>query len=155
MPDYQLIELSSDPFDARSLAGADSVGLDTEFMRERTFFAELCLVQLALPGNIVCIDPLGDVDNAVADCFWDALCDVEWVVHSARQDIEVISQASGRMPRAIFDTQVAAALLGFQPQIGYAGLVKTLFDVELDKSHTRCFSTLQRTFVSSCRRARS
>ena len=49
----------------------------------------------------------------------------------------MIFQACGRMPHAIFDTQVAAALLGMQPQVGYAGLVKTLFDVELDKSHTR------------------
>ena len=61
----------------------------------------------------------------------------EWVVHSARQDIEVISQASGRMPASVFDTQIAAALLGFQPQMGYGGLVKELFGVELDKTHTR------------------
>jgi ribonuclease D len=58
-------------------------------------------------------------------------------VHSARQDIEVIYQAAGSMPGKLFDTQVAAALLGYQPQIGYAGLVKELFDVELPKSHTR------------------
>jgi ribonuclease D len=61
----------------------------------------------------------------------------EWVLHSGRQDLEVIYQAAGRLPGTIFDTQVAAALLGFQPQIGYAGLVRELFDVELDKSHTR------------------
>jgi ribonuclease D len=61
----------------------------------------------------------------------------QWVVHSARQDIEVIFQTSALMPTALFDTQVAAAFLGLQPQIGYGGLVKELFGVELDKSHTR------------------
>jgi ribonuclease D len=61
----------------------------------------------------------------------------DWVVHSARQDIEVIYQLAGAMPESIFDTQVAAGLLGFPAQMGYAGLVKELFDVEIHKSHTR------------------
>ena len=63
--------------------------------------------------------------------------DCPWVVHSARQDIEVLYHSSNRMPGTLFDTQIAAALLGFAPQLGYAGLVKELFGVELAKSHTR------------------
>ncbi len=112
----------------------DPVAVDTEFMRERTYFAQLCLVQLATPDEIYCVDPLAGDD--LAD-FWTILCARTWVIHSARQDIEVIYQASGRMPDALFDTQVAAGLLGFQTQIGYAGLVEALFDVKLPKSHTR------------------
>ena len=108
-------------------------------MRERTYFAELCLIQIATDSQIVCADPLsghGKADSPDSS-FWDSLMRPEWVVHSARQDLEVIYQLAGKMPAQIFDTQVAAAFLGFQPQIGYAGLVKELFGVELDKSHTR------------------
>ena len=60
-----------------------------------------------------------------------------WVLHSGRQDIEVVYQTCGFMPATLFDTQIAAAMLGFQPQIGYAGLVSELFGIELAKSHTR------------------
>ena len=112
----------------------DPVAVDTEFMRERTYFAQLCLIQLATPDEIVCVDPLAGDDMTN---FWEVLCRRTWVLHSARQDIEVIYQACGRMPNGIFDTQVAAGLLGFQAQIGYAGLVEALFDVQLPKSHTR------------------
>ena len=59
------------------------------------------------------------------------------VLHSARQDIEVIYQTAQFMPASIFDTQIAAGLLGFAPQMGYASLIKELFDTELAKSHTR------------------
>lgn len=116
------------------LDGVDAIGVDTEFMRERTFFSQLCLVQVSTPADIYCVDPLGDDD---LDEFWGALVKPDWVAHSARQDIEVLYQVSNRMPRSLFDTQIAAALLGFQPQLGYAGLVKELFEVELPKSHTR------------------
>jgi ribonuclease D len=119
---------------AAELANYDVVGVDTEFMREKTFFAQLCLLQVATPDCVWCVDPLGDKDMGE---FWARACQREWVVHSARQDIEVVFQSTSTMPAALFDTQVAAALLGMQPQIGYAGLVKSLFNVELPKSHTR------------------
>ena len=110
------------------------VGVDTEFMREKTFFAQLCLVQIASPDCVWCVDPLatGELDR-----FWELACNRTWVVHSARQDIEVVFQSFDSMPRTLFDTQVAAGLLGMQPQIGYASLVKELFGVELQKTHTR------------------
>lgn len=110
------------------------LGVDTEFMREKTFFAQLCLVQLATQDRVYCVDPL--TGNPM-QAFWDETFKKTWIVHSARQDIEVIFQSSGAMPANLFDTQVAAALLGMQPQIGYAGLVKELFDVDIPKSHTR------------------
>ena len=110
------------------------IGVDTEFMRERTFFSQLCLVQLSTDDEIYCVDPLSGED--MAD-FWQAINASTWVLHSSRQDIEVIYQTAGFIPASIFDTQIAAAMLGFAPQMGYAGLIKELFDVELAKAHTR------------------
>ena len=119
---------------ANSLPQSQDIGLDTEFMREKTFFAELCLVQIATADGIFCVDPLNGTDMQP---FWSSALEVPWVVHSARQDIEVIYQSAGKMPTQLFDTQVAAALLGYAPQMGYATLVQELFEVELPKSHTR------------------
>ena len=116
------------------------IGVDTEFMRERTFFSQLCLVQLATNDEIYCVDPLSgeEMDN-----FWQAIDTCTWVLHSSRQDIEVIYQTAGFIPASIFDTQIAAALLGFAPQMGYAGLIKELFDVDLAKAHTRANWTMR------------
>ncbi|MDJ0919073.1 MAG: ribonuclease D [Woeseiaceae bacterium] len=112
----------------------DRIGVDTEFLREKTFLAQLCLIQVATREQIYCIDPLRSSDYAA---MWEALCRPEWVVHSGRQDIEVIYQTAARMPSSLFDTQVAAGLLGYAPQMGYANLVEELFDVQLPKTHTR------------------
>jgi ribonuclease D len=132
MPDYQLVEQPDSI--ASDLGRHEFVGVDTEFMREKTFFAELCLVQIATGSAIYCVDPLGG-DPMVT--FWEALMRDTWVLHSGRQDIEVIYQTAERMPASIFDTQIAAGLLGHAPQLGYATLVKELFNAEIDKTHTR------------------
>jgi len=132
MPHYELIE---DPNSmVPELQKLELLGVDTEFMRERTYFAQLCLTQIAGPDEIWCVDPLSGYQQ---EEFWKELLAHEWVVHSARQDIEVIYQAAGAMPTSIFDTQIAAGLLGFPAQMGYAGLLKELFDVEIHKTHTR------------------
>jgi len=132
MPDFTLVD---DPASIASrLDDAAAIGVDTEFMREKTYFAELCLVQLSAGSDIYCVDPLG---GGALDAFWDTVLAKTWVAHSARQDIEVVYQAAGRMPAGLFDTQVAAGLAGYAPQIGYANLVETLFDARLPKSHTR------------------
>ncbi|MBT8087234.1 MAG: ribonuclease D [Gammaproteobacteria bacterium] len=132
MPHYQFVDRPETLTSA--LGGFERIGVDTEFMREKTYYAELCLVQVATPDEIYCIDPLDDGDHAE---FWASLLAQPWVAHSARQDIEVVWQTAGAMPAEIFDTQVAAGLLGYPPQMGYAGLVEELFDVKMDKSHTR------------------
>ena len=119
---------------ATDLTSFDHVGVDTEFMRERTFFSQLCLVQVSTPDEILCVDPLS---RHPMDGFWGDLNQCTWVIHSGRQDIEVILHTANFMPASIFDTQVAAGLLGMAPQIGYAGLIKELFDIEIPKSHTR------------------
>ena len=132
MPHYQFVE-QPDAL-APDLTRHEQVGVDTEFMREKTYFAQLCLVQISTTDEIFCVDPLTESGK---DDFWRELLARDWVVHSARQDIEVVVQTAGKMPISIFDTQVAAGLLGFPAQMGYAGLVKELFDVDMDKSHTR------------------
>jgi ribonuclease D len=123
-----------------SLSSQRRVGVDTEFMRERTYFSQLCLVQVSSGSDIFCVDPLGNSpenSGATADAFWQSLMQIPWVLHSGRQDIEVVSQSALKFPVSVFDTQIAAALLGYAPQMGYAGLVDELFDVQLAKSHTR------------------
>lgn len=132
MPDYLFVD-QPDTLN-KSLAGHERLGVDTEFMREKTYFAQLCLIQISTPDHIYCVDPLVAADQTK---FWQQLLAESWVVHSARQDIEVVYQTAGSMPSAIFDTQIAAGLLGMPAQLGYAGLVKELFDVEMAKSHTR------------------
>ncbi len=134
MPDYSYIDLSQPDAACDALADAGRIGVDTEFMRERTYAAELCLVQFAVGDRLWCADPLGAGDLSP---FWDALLAPAWVVHSGRQDFEVILASAGSLPRDVFDTQVAAALLGHPPQLGYANLVADLFDVDLEKSQTR------------------
>ena len=144
MPDYQFVDLRTDDLLATTIATQPRIGIDTEFIREKTFQAQLCLVQIATEDEIFCADPMGldvrglDVRKSErARELWRAITKPVWVVHSARQDLEVIYQTVNLMPMEIFDTQVAAALLGYQPQIGYGNLVKELFDVELAKTHTR------------------
>jgi ribonuclease D len=132
MPHYQFVD-EPDTL-VPELQRQDQIGIDTEFMRERTYFAQLCLTQIATADETWCVDPLA---GHAQDAFWKEILTHDWVLHSARQDIEVIYQTAGSMPTSIFDTQIAASLLGFPAQMGYAGLVKELFDVEIHKTHTR------------------
>ncbi len=132
MPHYQLVD-QPDTLEP-VLLRQEHLGVDTEFMREKTYFAQLCLLQIATPGEIYCVDPLTESSQ---QSFWRQLLARDWVVHSARQDIEVVYQTAGAMPTSLFDTQIAAGLLGYPAQMGYAGLVNELFGIEMDKSHTR------------------
>ena len=132
MPEYSFVDHPDNIH--QDITGHAQLGVDTEFMREKTYFAQLCLLQISTRDAIYCVDPL--VENG-QEKFWKQLLAGSWVVHSARQDIEVVYQTAGAMPREIFDTQIAAGLLGMPAQVGYAGLVKELFDVDMAKSHTR------------------
>ena len=132
MPEYQFVDHPDNI--SQNITGHEQLGVDTEFMREKTYFAQLCLVQISTRDSIFCVDPL--VKNSQTE-FWKQLLSSNWVVHSARQDIEVVSQTVDAMPSKIFDTQIAAGLIGMPAQVGYAGLVKELFDVTMAKSHTR------------------
>jgi ribonuclease D len=120
---------------AAALAGAEAVGLDTEFMRERTYYAQLCLVQLGSERQAVCIDPLAFPSLDALRPLMSAPQPCK-ILHAARQDMEVLAPAVGTV-RNVFDTQVAAALAGFPAQVGYADLVRQVLGVELHKSQTR------------------
>jgi ribonuclease D len=120
---------------AASVAAAPALALDTEFMREKTYRADLCLLQLAHDGAAVCVDPLAVLDLAALVPVLTAPGCTK-VMHAARQDLEVLLPAVG-LVQPVFDTQVAAGLAGFPAQIGYAELVRRLLGVELDKAHTR------------------
>ncbi len=126
-------------FCARAHA-APYVTVDTEFLRERTYYSKLCLVQLALPpagdedGDAVLVDPLSEdlsLDPLVA-LFRDT--SVVKVFHAARQDLEIFSIEFGVIPEPLFDTQVAAMVCGFGEQVGYETLVKRIARAGLDKS---------------------
>jgi ribonuclease D len=139
MPEYQFVDLQTDDRIGTIIREQSRIGVDTEFAREKTFFSELCLIQIATESMIYCADPMGleGRNDDRGKAIWRSLTGPAWVIHSGRQDLEVIYQTVGVVPEEVFDTQVAAALLGYQPQIGYGNLVKELFDIELAKSHTR------------------
>ncbi len=120
---------------AAHLAAAPAVGLDTEFLRERTYRAELCLIQLATPGHAACVDPLAlkELEPLIASLVADRPVKV---MHASRQDVEVLFPITG-LVRPIFDTQIAAALTGMPAQIGYGELVRRALGTDLAKSHTR------------------
>lgn len=110
--------------------------LDTEFVRERTYFARLCLVQVAVGPRIVLVDPLRIDQPELLMQFLHAGREPR-IVHAARQDIEVLLPLTGEPLAPLFDTQVAASLLGFPSQIGYGELVRQVLGVELAKGHAR------------------
>jgi ribonuclease D len=120
---------------AAAAGRAATLALDTEFMREKTYRAELCLLQIADGDSAVCIDPLAIPDLAALAPVLTAPGIVK-VMHAARQDLEVLLPAVG-LVQPVFDTQIAAALAGHPAQVGYAELVRRLLGVELSKAHTR------------------
>ena len=117
--------------------GQSWLTLDTEFFREKTYHARLCLIQIATADQVACIDPLAleSTPEPLLALFRDPT--IVKVLHSAGQDMEVLWQRYRQLPCPVFDTQIAAALLGHGEQIGYAALVKAELDIELDKSQTR------------------
>jgi ribonuclease D len=119
---------------AQRLTRAPAIALDTEFLRERTYRAELCLLQIADTEGALCVDPLAVPDlSPLHAAFAGASIKV---MHACRQDIEVLLPTAGFVA-PVFDTQIAAALSGMPAQIGYAELVRRVTARELSKAHTR------------------
>lgn len=111
------------------------ISLDTEFMREKTYWAKLCLIQIAVGEECAIVDPFEFDDlSPLLDVLLDPT--VLKIVHAGSQDLEIFFRLSDRAAGPVFDTQVAATVAGFPSQVGYARLVKDLFDVDLDKSDT-------------------
>jgi len=112
----------------------DYVTVDTEFLRETTYWPILCLVQMATPEDAVIVDPMVDgIDlQPMFDLFQDQ--SVVKVFHAAKQDIEIFVKLSGSAPQPVFDTQVAASVCGFGDSISYDNLVRQITGEQLDKS---------------------
>ncbi len=121
---------------ARTLESQPEIGLDTEFLRERTFFPKLCLLQLRAAGQIWCVDTLrvGSLDALLPVL---TAPNVRKLIHAARQDLEAVYLSTKQVISPVFDTQIAAACIGMKPQVGYAELAKTLLDVVVPKGQTR------------------
>ena len=110
------------------------IAVDLEFLREKTYYAKLCLIQVASPNHAAIIDPLAE--NIDLSAFFTLMKNpnITKVFHSGRQDIEIIYNQSGFIPEPLFDTQIAAQVCGFGEAVSYENLVKSVLGIQLDKS---------------------
>lgn len=118
------------------------IALDTEFLREKTYYPIFCLLQIATPKWVVCVDPIAlpDLSELFEVINNPSLIKV---LHACRQDLEIFYQITGKVTSPVFDTQIAAPLLGFQENPGYAMLVSSFLNVNLSKAHTRTDWTIR------------
>ena len=116
------------------IASAPYIAVDTEFMRESTYWPDLCLIQVASPDEAAAIDPKApDMDLSPLLELLVRNEDVLKVFHAGGQDLEIVHNLTGTTPYPLFDTQIAAMALGMGEQIGYSNLVETMLKVKLDK----------------------
>lgn len=118
------------------LAKEPYFAIDTEFLRERTYYPKLCLIQIAFPGHdAVAIDPFGEGMDLAP--LWEIILDASKlkVFHAAKQDLELIFYETGRVLKNVFDTQIAAMVCGYGDQIGFQRLVERICNESLDKGH--------------------
>src|SRR5579863_814222 len=115
-------------------AEARFVSVDTEFMRDKTYWPELCLVQVAGPNDAAAIDPLAPGMDLAPLFALMAAPSVLKVFHAARQDIEIFVNMAGAVPQPLFDTQVAAMVCGFGDAVSYETLASRLAGAHIDKS---------------------
>ena len=115
---------------ARELEGSKLLAIDTEFMREKTYYAKLCLLQLNNGKVSALVDPLAVHDlSPLAPILTDENC--VKIFHAGTQDIAILYHETGVTPSPVFDTQVAASLLGYPLQVGYGPLVRSVCYVKL------------------------
>ncbi len=137
MSDYVFLDRTDEAAAlAREWAGIGQLAVDTEFVRESTYSAQLCLMQVSDGQRVACLDMLA---LGGPGPFGELLLDpaVRKVFHSARQDLEVLNEHLGTVPGPVWDTQVAAAMLGYPDQVGYTQLTGTELGVTLPKDHAR------------------
>jgi ribonuclease D len=120
------------------LKDSPRLALDTEFVGEDSFVPKLELIQVATERTAAVIDFPAVQLNGALDTFWGIVCDpvVEKVVHAGRQDLDLFAVHAGQIPKPFFDTQIAAAMLGFGSQVAYSNLVQRVHGTKLDKAHT-------------------
>ena len=111
------------------------IAVDTEFIREKTYYPQLCLIQIAYGDDVALIDPLSGIDLQPLK---EILCnaDILKLFHSGQQDLEIFYQLLGEPVYPIFDTQVAAALVGMTDQVGYGTYIRTLLGLDLEKGNS-------------------
>ena len=109
------------------------VAVDTEFMRENTYWPDLCLIQIASPDEAAAIDPKADIDLAPLLNLLVNNPEVLKVFHAGGQDLEIIHNMTGKMPVPLFDTQIAAMALGLGEQVGYSNLIESMLGHSIDK----------------------
>jgi len=117
-----------------ALKSSSVLTVDTEFLREKTYYAQLCLIQVAGEDDFFAIDPLADGIDLTP--FYDLMFDEDIlkVFHAGRQDIEIFFYETGRVPSPVFDTQIAAMVCGFGDQISYENLIKSTVGAQVDKT---------------------
>ncbi len=120
----------------RQIEKSEWLALDTEFVREKSYYPQFCLLQIFNGEVAASIDPLAIDDLTPLQALLYAPSSVK-VFHAGRQDLEIFNHLWGRLPQPLFDTQLAATMLGLGEQIGYANLVQKLLGRELEKGHTR------------------
>ncbi len=116
------------------LAQSDFVCIDTEFMRENTYWPELCLVQIGNEEEAAAIDPMADGIDLTS--LLDLMCeneDILKIFHAGGQDVEIIYNLTGKTPHPIFDTQIAMMAISQSEQIGYANLCESWLGITVDK----------------------
>ncbi len=113
---------------------ASFLAVDTEFMREKTYYPQLCLIQISDGKESVCIDPLAT--GLDLDVLWKLMRNdaIVKVFHAAHQDLEIFLNLMGDLPHPIYDTQIAAMVMGHGDQVGYDKLVKAVLDHDIDKT---------------------
>jgi ribonuclease D len=136
-PDYTYIDSNAALAQfCAALSTASYCVIDTEFVRESTYYPQLALIQIASGDQLACIDPLVISDfKPFTNLMKNA--SLLKVFHSSSQDLEILYQKFGQLPSPVFDTQLAAAVLGYSHQISYADLVQQITGVSLEKKHTR------------------
>lgn len=120
-----------------TLTDCPYITVDTEFMRERTYYAKLCLLQISGPDKeAVGVDVLAGDEELDLTPVWNLFANknIVKVFHAARQDLEIIYQLSGTLPAPLFDTQIAAMVCGYGDQVGYEALVNDICKAKADKS---------------------
>lgn len=120
------------------LAGRDRIAIDTEFVGEDSFVPRLELIQVAAEGVAAVIDFQAVQSSHPMAEFWSLLCNnrIEKVLHAGRQDLELFMTHARQIPKPFFDTQIAAAMVGYGPQTAYANLVQRVKGIKLDKAQT-------------------
>jgi len=119
---------------ADELSEAPYLALDTEFMRDQTYWPKLCLIQVAIPGVAAIIDPMAEGMDLAPFYALLARPGIVKVLHAARQDIEIFAQQGGVIPYPLFDTQIAAMVCGFGESASYENLARRLARADIDKS---------------------